>query len=717
MNMQQETVSPYADNYRHLVDEFKRLDLYIRRRMPVLGMQETVPGEEPTGPLQPVDLPQLDMQLADLTAEINTRVSESLRTGVFLALPRLAQVLGLSVFEGLTILICLAPELRPKYEKMYAYLQDDTHRKKPGIDMILDLLCEGEAEKWQSRGYFSSTAPLCRHGVILVSEDGTGSLKLAPRFLAYIAGQNLVDEELIKMGAARLYSPALPLEQVPVETGIKSRITGIIAGHFALPPQQRKRLVLHFHGPAGVGKRELALGLCAEMNAFMLYVDIEMWQASGADTRHLLRLALRERLLLHVVVFIDGIDVFQADDSASRCMLKTLAALIDEYGGMVILAGEYPWTAAPGLFGEAVFHSVGIDVPGIQLSTEVWQRALAKIAADKEPCLAEQMANRYRYTPGQIQAAVESAYYHDILGMAHEPNPIAQLTTVHLAAAARRHSSRKLTQLAAKIDCRHGWDDIVLPVPKIQQLKEICVQVKNRHRVFEQWGFGRKISRGGGLSIIFTGSPGTGKTMAAEVMAGELQLDLYKIDLSGVVSKYIGETEKNLSKIFHEAETSNVILFFDEADALFGKRSEVNDAHDRYANIETSYLLQKMEEYEGIVILATNFRKNMDDAFMRRIRYVVEFPFPDEDSRERIWESHFPALAPRSGAVDFKFLARHFPITGGYIKNIVLDAAFRAAGAGAIIGMEHLLLGVRQEYEKIGKLWDENLVRIINEKL
>jgi len=252
----------------------------------------------------------------------------------------------------------------------------------------------------------------------------------------------------------------------------------------------------------------------------------------------------------------------------------------------------------------------------------------------------------------------------------------------------------------------HRWEDIVLPKEKIVLLRQICDQVKHRHQVLDQWGFGTKHGRGSGLSVLFSGPSGTGKTMAAGVMARELQLDLYKIDLSSVVSKYIGETEKNLSRIFTEAETCNGILFFDEADALFGKRSEVSDAHDRYANIETSYLLQRMEEYEGIVILATNFRKNMDEAFTRRIRYIVEFPFPGEESRERIWEAHFPVEAPRSESIDYKFLARRFPVTGGNIKNIVLDAAFVAAQNGGIIGMDHLMQGVRKEYEKIGKLWD-----------
>jgi SpoVK/Ycf46/Vps4 family AAA+-type ATPase len=248
---------------------------------------------------------------------------------------------------------------------------------------------------------------------------------------------------------------------------------------------------------------------------------------------------------------------------------------------------------------------------------------------------------------------------------------------------------------------------LVLPENTLTQLHEICNHVRHRHRVLGEWRFERKLSYGKGLSALFVGPSGTGKTMAAEVIANELQLDLYKIDLSSVVSKYIGETEKNLAKIFTEAESSNAILFFDEADALFGKRTKVSDAHDRYANIETSYLLQKMESYAGVAILATNFQENIDEAFARRIRFLVDFPFPDAERRQEIWRTHFPAEAPTSREIDYAWLGQQLQITGGNIKNIALNAAFLAAEDGGEIAMEHVLRGAKREFEKIGKLWNE----------
>jgi SpoVK/Ycf46/Vps4 family AAA+-type ATPase len=231
--------------------------------------------------------------------------------------------------------------------------------------------------------------------------------------------------------------------------------------------------------------------------------------------------------------------------------------------------------------------------------------------------------------------------------------------------------------------------------------------VRGRPQVLEQWGVGRQLAASNGVTMLFAGPPGTGKTMAAEVIASELGLDLYKIDLSTVISKYIGETEKNLERIFDEAQSSNAILFFDEADALFGKRSEVKDAHDRYANIETSYLLQRMEAYDGVTILATNLRANLDEAFTRRLQFALDFPFPEEEDRLRIWETLFPAEVPRAPDLDFELLARRFKLAGGNIRNIIVASAFLAAADDSPVTMEHLLHATRREMQKMGRLIKE----------
>jgi SpoVK/Ycf46/Vps4 family AAA+-type ATPase len=260
-----------------------------------------------------------------------------------------------------------------------------------------------------------------------------------------------------------------------------------------------------------------------------------------------------------------------------------------------------------------------------------------------------------------------------------------------------------LDALAQRVKSPFTWEDIVLPEDSREQLMEVATHFRYRQKVYGEWGFEAKMDRGKGICVLFSGPSGTGKTMAAEILANDLGLELYRIDLSAVVSKYIGETEKNLRKVFEEGEKSQTILFFDEADALFGKRSEVRDSHDRYANIEINYLLQRMESYAGASILATNMRAAIDPAFLRRLRTIIEFPMPDVAQREAIWRKSFPAAATPNG-VDFRLLAKQFPLSGGNIKNAALNAAFFAAADSDAITMDHVAKAVRREYAKMGKL-------------
>ncbi len=731
--------APYGDNFEHLADELKKVDLFIQRRVMTIRQRNLKMREISVNPQNYVSHEEVDYLLQEkgsndissdfpgltevgrqiemLQQEINARVSASIQAGVLLGLPQLAQLFNLSSFEVQVVAICLAPELRRKYDKIFVYLQDDIARKKPSTDLVLDLLCETEAEKWSARTLFSPHAPLFQWEILQVIDDPRSPsaasdlsrfLKLDTRILNFLMGDNSIDSRLLNSDTnmANLYKSSLSLASVLIDQAVKNRVMNIINGHLALSEPYRKKLVLFFHGPRGVGKRELALGICHRLNCFLLYLDLELLLAreSGSEAGALMRLAFREGLLLQALLYFDNMDVLLSGDIRAKVLLKSLSQMAAEYGWITILAGEKSWSPG-GLFETVVFHGTRLTVPPVDLRQMVWENALGNtnITGRDKTAWAAELARQFRLTPGQIRDAVEFSRYRYIIG-----NEQKELTLKDLYAACRSQSNQKLAELAVKIDPKYGWNDIVLTKEKILLLKEICGHVKYRHLVFGQWGFEEKLSHGKGLSVLFSGSPGTGKTMAAEVMAHELQLDLYKIDLSGVVSKYIGETEKNLARIFNEAETSNAILFFDEADALFGKRTEVSDAHDRYANIETSYLLQKMEEYEGVVILATNFFKNMDEAFVRRLRFIIEFPFPNEESRLWIWKTHFPGEAPVSEEIDYEFLAKQLPVAGGNIRNIVLNAAFFAARDGGTIGMEHILEGARREYEKIGKLWNEN---------
>jgi SpoVK/Ycf46/Vps4 family AAA+-type ATPase len=345
-----------------------------------------------------------------------------------------------------------------------------------------------------------------------------------------------------------------------------------------------------------------------------------------------------------------------------------------------------------------------VPAPGCPERLRLWAAAVGELVpppgAPGSPPDLPGLAATFRLTGGQIRGAVRTAR-----GLAIARSPAApRVTDDDLYRAARLHSHRTLATLARHIVPRRGWDDLVLPADRTAQLREIVDQVRYRDVVYETWAFEQKTSGGHGLTVLFAGPPGTGKTMAAEVLAHTLGVDLYAIDLSMVVSKFVGETEKNLARIFDEATSSNAVLFFDEADALFGRRTQVRDAHDRYANLETSYLLQKLEEHEGVVVLATNLRKNMDEAFVRRLHATVDFPVPDVVDRLRLWHQVWPAETPRDPALDLELLARKVDLPGGNIRNIALAGAFLAAADGGLVTMEHLLHATRREYQKMGKV-------------
>ncbi len=330
------------------------------------------------------------------------------------------------------------------------------------------------------------------------------------------------------------------------------------------------------------------------------------------------------------------------------------------------------------------------DLPVVDLPRRPWiDLPVAKSAAsgaDWQATLGSSEVAGYRLTAEQL----------DLVGRA------ASAMGGDVTAAVRRLASGHIDALATRLRPSRQWDDLVLEPRRMEQIREIAIRCRHRATVFDKWGFSREPSTG--VVALFAGPSGTGKTMAAEVIAGDLGLDLYKIDVAALVSKYIGETEKNLSMVFDAAEASNVALFFDEADALFGKRTEVSDSHDRYANIEVSYLLQRVERYEGLVVLATNLLNNVDPAFFRRLHVVVEFPIPAPAERMRIWSQSMPAAAPVGGDLDLKFLADRFELPGGTIRNAVLTAAFLAADTDTQISMATLVVALQQELRKMGRL-------------
>jgi hypothetical protein len=365
-----------------------------------------------------------------------------------------------------------------------------------------------------------------------------------------------------------------------------------------------------------------------------------------------------------------------------------------------LLVAATPETAAP-LAAAAPTEPAVITIPDPQLAARaaLWRAILPSGAAQRSD-VPDQLAARFQFNPGRIHRAVQRATVDAALESANA----GELTANILYQACRDVGAAAMGPLAQKLSLPYAWDELVVPPAVGTELELARTWIREQRQVLDRWGFARRLSMGRGLTMLFSGQPGTGKTMAAQVLARELALDLYRVDLSRVVNKYIGETEKNLARLFDEAQAAGAILFFDEADALFGKRSEVKDAHDRYANLEVGYLLQRMEEYEGVTILATNRLRDMDEAFTRRFHFLIDFPMPDEAHRLKIWAGMFPPEAARDAEIDLRGLARSFEISGGEIKNAALSAAFIAAGEGAPISTDHVRNAVKREFQKSGKV-------------
>ncbi|MFZ2498196.1 AAA family ATPase [Methanosarcina sp.] len=728
-------MTPYADNLEYLLDELFRIDrliyIYLERvRADLSGHMDEFMGlyisEEEVQKLQKSpglgggpsiqSDPRME-EIEDMRRDINNRKLESLKNGRELRLHTLSELFSLDTFEIDVLLFGLAPELELKYEKLYSYLQNDVTKKRLGVDLALNLLCPTIEAKLKSRAYFSPAAPLLKnHLIYLAGKEANGYsegqqslistfIKVDERIIDFLLGFDELDPRIRDF--SDLLETKRSFEALILPEDLKNRLKDSVNWHIL----NRVPLKLLFKGPYGSGKKISAEAACRENGTDMLIVDSKILLKNRSP--EIASLVLREALLQGSALYFEEFDALLAENEA-KPYLKNLLYKLKTHPNCVFLAGAGFSEKKEGLKEDLMdglinygFLPFSFPNPTYPLRKKLWE-----ICLEGNYSLAEDMdfneglkglASTFRFTGGQIKDAINIA---GEIAKAENPEfPILSAETLYKGCKAR--SNQRLGTLALKISPQYHWEDIVLLGDTLEQLKEVRSFIKHREKVYSDWGFEKKLSYGKGLNVLFSGPSGTGKTMAAEILANEVKLDLYKIDLSSVVSKYIGETEKNLKKIFEEAETSNCILFFDEADAIFGKRSEVKDAHDRYANIETAYLLQKMEEHEGTVILASNFRKNIDESFERRLNIIIEFPFPDENRRLKIWRTVFPREATICDDVDYDILAREVKLSGGHIKNIALAAAFYAAEDEGAIRMTHIIQAGRREYHKLGRTWNE----------
>jgi ATPase family associated with various cellular activities (AAA) len=711
----------YSDSIEHLRHELTRIDLQLRRAIAVTRAR--LSGSE-TGELRglviseheidsmagPYDiagevwraeelvrdeLVPLDQQIAELRASIDRRLQATRAAGRALRLVTCAEALSLSQAEVDLLLLALAPEIEPRYETIYAYLQNDVTRKRPSVDLCLNVVCRGAREKLFARRLLAEDAPLSHYGVVdLFDEAYDRSPALLRKFVKVRESvvRTLLEQSAgaPELGTFAATSGEDPLRDIAAATGAQIRNLAAL-----LVNSPGGKGVVYLSGTSAHALDAATRLLAHELGRPLLRVELA--QIESEPWPRLASLA-RETLLGHAILSVRQSDELTDDSHAptnGKNAAAAMAALALAARGPLIVAGAS--SAAADLPPSTQLWRVAVEPADYATRVDTWTDVLGGrgIVAD-----APRLADTFRFGADRIQQTGSLAHSLAVLRDPADPRPSMN----DLLDAGRALTAANLRRFAIPIEPRYGWEDLVLPDDRMKQLRGVAARIKQRRKVHRDWGFGRKLARGKGVSVLFSGASGTGKTMAAEVLASELAIDLYQIDLSSVVSKYIGETERNLSAIFNEAENSQTLLFFDEADALYGKRTEVKDAHDRYANIEVDYLLQRMEQYTGPVVLATNFQKNLDEAFLRRLHDVIEFPFPDAGARERIWRGHFPTEAPREPDLDFAFLGKQFNLTGGSIRNIVLNAAFLASYDDVRIGMSHLLAALRSEYQKQGKL-------------
>jgi ATPase family associated with various cellular activities (AAA) len=611
-------------------------------------------------------------------------------SGTDLRLRGLARRFGLDVLDEDLLLVALAPDVDHRCERLYGYLHDDVTRRRASVGLALDLTGRHPADAG-ARDRLAPRGRLVAAGLVEVDDPErpflTRALRVPDRVVAHLLGS---DEP----------EPAVAdLLVTPVASGGPTG-AGDGDGHGG-DGDRLARLLAPGDRPAGAGPdllayvaedpgasgRSFVAAALAARGRPALVADLGRLPAD-APTATLGRLAraLGREAGLRGAVLVAG----PVDHLAERGgeAVRTLA----ELDGPVVLTGRRHWE--PG-WSRRVPVEVAAAAPRAAERARVWRHHLdGRVADGVDPATA---TAQFRLSPEQVADAAAAALNQARL----TGDPV---DAAGLRRGARSRNSAGLERRARRIEPGVGWDDLVLPRTSLEGLTDLALRVRHRDQVLTEWSMRPGGGRGRGVTALFAGDSGTGKTMSAEVIAGHLGLDLYVIDLATVVDKYVGETEKNLERVFGEADGVNGVLLFDEADAIFGKRSEVRDAHDRYANIEVAYLLQRMETFDGLAILTTNLRANLDDAFTRRLDAIVDFPVPDEEHRRVLWERCLGPALPRAGDVDLDFCAARFELAGGHIRSIALTAAYLAAGRGAPVRMVDIIAATQREYRKLGRL-------------
>jgi hypothetical protein len=600
------------------------------------------------------------------------------------AIEELQRLFKLSTFETATVLLCAGAELEAAFGDRCAQASGDPRRPYPTFGLALASLPDPH---WSA---LAPGGPLRRLRILEAVDgpDGVANarLRLEERVLCFLTGVRDLDARLRGLvtpiaGEARGEPPPSHAEVAERLASIWSRKRGASGWPAVL-----------LCGAEHAGKPAIVAHACAR-------VGLEPFVVRAADLpHHAVERELVAQLWEREAALSRAALVIECDDGDGPEIARAVSACVERLASPLVVAARDPVRVQ-----RRMTVKLDVERPTPVEQQAIWRGVLGGAASELNGRLAGVVAH-FNLSPDTIRAAGAEVLERVVEGRADGEPMDALIWT-----ACRAQGRPRLENLAQHIVADARWSDIVLPQPQLELLRDIGAHVRHRARVYEEWGFASRSTRGLGITAMFAGLSGTGKTMAAEVLACELDLDLYRIDLSQVVSKYIGETEKNLRRIFDAAEEAGAILLFDEADALFGKRSEVKDSHDRYANLEVSYLLQRMEAYRGLAILTTNMRNTLDPAFTRRLRFIVEFPFPDVAQRTEIWRRVFPSTVPTENLEPERLAS--LSAAGGIIRNIALNAAFVAADAGTPVQMRHLLRAARAEFHKLDRALSEAEVR------
>ncbi len=628
--------------------------------------------------LRSVELADAYERLRDVDQQVD--LAQAARNGRATPLERLTRDFELSPLASILLFAIAAPRLRAELARVYGILTNDPGR--PLVDEHLLALLIGE-DPQKVAGELDADSPLRRHGLVYV---GAGSRPFAALTVESLVVRYLSDVELDgetdEILKARVTDQPLAGLDLP-------RSVIVTALRYLSAPREDEHARIVVRGRTGAGRHTLLAALAERVGRALGVIDMTVVPRDPGRITTALEAALRRAKLRGLVPCVDGLELLAADDPDLQ---QQVAAVLRRHPGP--LAVRLPPETRPPLDP----GYLTLDLPSRSESERItsWATTLARHAIDLPD--ASDLASRYRVGPGTIERVCS-----EVASRPDRPTDAAGWIRA-LDDAARQQLVNRIGNSATRVTRLANWTDIVLPEDISDSLLEITSRVRHRKTVFEKWGFDRSMTSSRGITALFQGSPGSGKTMVAGVIARDLGLEVYRVDVSRITSKWIGETEKNLGALFDAAEEGQVMLLFDEADSLFAKRTEVKSSVDRYANMEVNYLLQRLDSFEGIAILTTNFGNSIDSAFKRRLTYRITFPFPDEEMREQLWRALLPPQVPISGKLDFASLAQRFRLSGGYIRNAALRAAFLAVEEGSSLTQAHIERAIRMEFREIGKL-------------